>query len=64
MSRCPQGRHENPDDAKFCLDCGRRLALMCGACGTELLADAKFCEEGGQAVNKITPATAGRVLEL
>ena len=27
MSRCPQCRHENPDDAKFCLECGRRLAL-------------------------------------
>jgi hypothetical protein len=34
---------------------------MCGACGTELPAGAKFCKECGQAVNTITPATAGRV---
>ena len=61
MSRCLQCRHENPDDAKFCLECGRRLALMCGACGTELPAEAKFCKECGKAVNTITPAIAGRV---
>jgi len=24
VSRCPQCRHENPGDAKFCLECGRR----------------------------------------
>jgi hypothetical protein len=31
--RCPQCRHENPRDAKFCLECGRRPALTCTACG-------------------------------
>src|SRR4030095_2861403 len=61
VSRCPQCRHENPDDAKFCLECVRGLALMCGACGTELPAEAKFCKECGQAVNTTTPAPAGRV---
>ena len=24
MSRCLQSRHENPADAKFCMECGRR----------------------------------------
>jgi uncharacterized membrane protein YvbJ len=24
VSRCPQSQHENPDDAKLCLECGRR----------------------------------------
>ena len=61
MSRCPQCRHENPGDAKFCLECGRRLALSCGACGTELPAGAKFCKECGQAVGAATPPTAARV---
>jgi predicted amidophosphoribosyltransferase len=60
VSRRPQCRHENPGDAKFCLECGRRLALSCGACGTELPAGAKFCKECGQAVGAATP-TAGRV---
>jgi class 3 adenylate cyclase len=61
VSRCPQCRHENPGDAKFCLECGRRLALSCGACGTELPAGAKFCKECGQAVGVAPPPTAARV---
>jgi hypothetical protein len=54
--RCPQCRHENPGDAKFCLECGRRLALMCTSCATELPADAKFCRECGAPVGTIIPA--------
>jgi hypothetical protein len=61
VSRCPQCQHENPGDAKFCLECGRRLALSCGACGTELPAGAKFCKECGQVVGAVTPPTAARV---
>jgi len=61
MSRCPQCQHGNPGDAKFCLECGRRLALSCGACGTELPAGAKFCKECGQAVGAAIPPTATRV---
>ena len=61
MSRCPQCRHENPRDAKFCLECGRRLALSCGACGTELPAGAKFCKECGQAVGAAASPIAARV---
>jgi class 3 adenylate cyclase len=48
--RCPQCRHENPGDAKFCLECGQRLALTCTACATELPAGAKFCKECGAPV--------------
>ena len=54
--RCPQCRHENPGDAKFCLECGRRLALMCAACATELPAGAKFCKECGAPVATSTAA--------
>ena len=60
MSLCPRCRHENPGDAKFCLECGDRLALACGACGTELPAGAKFCKECGQAVGAVTPLAAPR----
>jgi class 3 adenylate cyclase len=56
--RCPQCRHENPGDAKFCLECGRRLALMCSACATELPAGAKFCKECGAPVSTSTPTTS------
>src|SRR5258707_15100619 len=59
--QCPQCHHENPGDAKFCLECGRRLALSCGGCGIELPAGAKFCTECGQAVGAATSPTAVRV---
>src|SRR5262245_64048503 len=48
--KCPRGQHENPPQAKFCLECGTRLALGCSQCGTELPAGAKFCLECGKAV--------------
>jgi len=48
--QCPRCQHANPPQAKFCLECGARLALMCAACATELPAGAKFCLECGQPV--------------
>jgi class 3 adenylate cyclase/tetratricopeptide (TPR) repeat protein len=59
--QCPQCGHENSGDAKFCLECGRRLALTCGACGTELPPGAKFCKECGRAVDVATSPTRARV---
>jgi class 3 adenylate cyclase/tetratricopeptide (TPR) repeat protein len=59
--QCPRCHHENPGDAKFCLECGRRLAVSCGACGMELPAGAKFCKDCGQAVGAATSPTAARV---
>ena len=47
---CPRCRHENPARAKFCLECGQRLAPACVACGAELPEAAKFCPECGRAV--------------
>jgi class 3 adenylate cyclase/tetratricopeptide (TPR) repeat protein len=48
--KCPRCQHENPSQAKFCLECGARLAHRCSQCGTELPAGAKFCLECGHAV--------------
>src|SRR5215470_2916241 len=48
--KCPRCQHENPSQAKFCLECGARFAHRCRQCGTELPAGAKFCLECGQAV--------------
>jgi class 3 adenylate cyclase/tetratricopeptide (TPR) repeat protein len=45
--RCPQCQHENPEHAKFCLECGTRLALTCSQCSTELPPNAQFCLECG-----------------
>jgi ribosomal protein L40E len=60
VSRCPQCQHDNPGDAKFCLECGLRLALKCLACDTELPGGAKFCKECGQAVGKSAPSPPTR----
>ena len=49
--QCLRCQHENPPQAKFCLECGAKLALTCTKCGTELPADAKFCLQCGQAVS-------------
>ncbi len=43
MTNCANCGTTNPDGAKFCLNCGTKLAQICPACGTELPADAKFC---------------------
>jgi ribosomal protein L40E len=48
--QCPRCHHENPPQAKFCLECGTRFAQKCSRCGTELPGGAKFCLECGQAV--------------
>ena len=45
---CPRCQHENPPHAKFCLECGGRLAVACAQCHTPLPAGAKFCLECGK----------------
>jgi class 3 adenylate cyclase len=48
--KCPRCQHENPPQAKFCLECGARVALTCTKCRSELPAAAKFCLECGAPV--------------
>src|SRR5438874_11159191 len=54
--KCPRCQHENPPLAKFCLECGARVALTCTKCRSELPAGAKFCLECGEPV--VSQATA------
>jgi hypothetical protein len=56
--QCPRCRHENPPQAKFCLECGAGLAQTCAQCATVLPAGAKFCLECGQPVG--APTVTGR----
>ncbi|MBI2750163.1 MAG: AAA family ATPase [Burkholderiales bacterium] len=48
--QCSRCQHENPPQAKFCPECGARLALACFKCRAELPAAAKFCLECGHPV--------------
>jgi class 3 adenylate cyclase len=54
--KCSRCQHENPPLAKFCLECGARIALTCTKCRSELPASAKFCLECGEPV--VSQATA------
>ena len=46
--QCPRCQHENPPQAKFCLECGAGFAVACGQCGIQLPVGAKFCPECGK----------------
>jgi class 3 adenylate cyclase/tetratricopeptide (TPR) repeat protein len=54
--QCPQCQHENSAVAKFCEECGTRLAHTCPHCGHEVRAQAKFCEECGTSLTASTSA--------
>jgi class 3 adenylate cyclase/tetratricopeptide (TPR) repeat protein len=56
--QCPACRHENPAQARFCLECGTRLVVSCSNCRTELPPSAKFCLECGE---RVTPSGAAMV---
>ena len=45
--KCPRCQHENPPQAKFCLECGALVAVTCTKCRSALPAGAKFCLECG-----------------
>ncbi len=47
---CPNCHIENPDENKFCKECGTSLLLVCDGCGHELRVDDKFCGQCGQKV--------------
>jgi|GEM_PF-374546 len=52
---CPQCQTENPANAKFCLNCGDKLALACPQCGAQLPPQAKFCMECGAKIGAAPP---------
>ena len=47
---CPRCGHDNPDEARFCLQCGAQLATSCPDCGVVLPPGARFCPECGHAL--------------
>ncbi|MBP0623110.1 adenylate/guanylate cyclase domain-containing protein [Cupriavidus consociatus] len=53
MVRCANCRFENADGAKFCEQCGVRLARICARCGKELTATARFCNACGTPVGEL-----------
>ena len=46
----PQCEHVSLPQARFCPECGTRLAPVCAKCQSELPAGAKFCQQCGEPV--------------
>ncbi len=51
---CPSCGATNPKNAKFCVECGGKLAVKgkCPKCGAEVSSKAKFCPECGEKLSK------------
>ncbi len=47
---CPRCQAENAVDARFCEDCGARLALACPQCGADVSPGKRFCRSCGTAL--------------
>lgn len=58
LMNCPACKTENPEGAKYCLECGTRLVLTCTSCGTELPLNAKFCFDCGANISEM-PGSPG-----
>jgi class 3 adenylate cyclase/tetratricopeptide (TPR) repeat protein len=43
--KCPKCQHDNPDDAKFCIECASPMEFHCPNCGAITPATGKFCKE-------------------
>ena len=56
MTTCAQCGTENPAGAKFCMECGAKLALRCPQCSTPYSEGQKFCMECGVVLNAPAPA--------
>jgi class 3 adenylate cyclase/tetratricopeptide (TPR) repeat protein len=52
---CPRCQGQNPEDARFCEECGARLALACPQCGAEISPGKKFCRSCGAALSGRAP---------
>ncbi|MCH9045529.1 MAG: zinc ribbon domain-containing protein, partial [SAR324 cluster bacterium] len=44
---CPQCKHDNPPNSKFCLKCGSRQENFCPQCQSALPIEAAFCNACG-----------------
>jgi len=53
--KCITCGSDNPDRAKFCVECGTAMAARCKVCNIELPAGAKFCLECGAKVGATAP---------
>src|SRR5712692_11432833 len=53
--RCAKCNSENPEDAKFCVECASELTNRCASCGAENPPRAKFCKQCAAPVAETAP---------
>jgi len=46
--KCPKCQFENPEGAKFCVECGNKIEIICPNCSSVNSPSFKFCSECGQ----------------
>ncbi|MBW1787024.1 MAG: zinc ribbon domain-containing protein, partial [Deltaproteobacteria bacterium] len=46
--KCPKCQFQNPEGAKFCVECGNKFEIPCPSCGFGNSASFKFCAQCGQ----------------
>ena len=61
---CPRCQTDNPENARYCLNCGLAFERRCTNCQTELPPGARFCMACGQPILEQTPADADRLSRL
>jgi class 3 adenylate cyclase len=61
---CPRCQTENPDKARFCLNCGLAFERRCANYQTELPPGARFCMACGHPVLEQTPVDVDRLSRL
>jgi hypothetical protein len=54
--KCPECQADNPDNKKFCRNCGAKLPLVCPQCGSEICLHDHFCGECGHDLKRLKPA--------
>jgi class 3 adenylate cyclase len=60
--KCSFCKFENPENSKFCLECGRKMDFICPQCGEALPSTAKFCNQCGQTLGEAprsSPTSSG-----
>jgi class 3 adenylate cyclase/tetratricopeptide (TPR) repeat protein len=61
--KCPECRIENPNNKKFCRECGAKLLLTCPQCKAEIQSGDKFCGDCGYELEKPAESTPVQVKE-
>ena len=55
---CPRCRAQSREGARFCEQCGAKLARACASCGAEVAPEARFCGSCGAALAAGAPGPA------